>query len=41
MARGLLRVSQKNRYKTIVYNGSMIDIISLFMSGYFPMHYVK
>ena len=30
-------IEKKNRYNKVYYNGFTIDIISLFMVGYFPM----
>lgn len=30
-------IEKKNRYNKVYYNGFTIDVISLFMVGYFPM----
>lgn len=30
----------KNRYNIVYYNGFVIDVISLFMIGYFPMQHI-
>ena len=32
---------KKNRYNRAYYNGFVIDIISLFMIGYFPMQHIR